>query len=111
MGKHHNGMDNINDVIKNKYQVTVSFKMDENFMALVPPHRLYINRLIEKNIIDTYTVSMETLRSWMIINAVNKKEVRKLLSLSPLYKYWIIEIDELFLYDGYAYRLPALQMN
>ena len=104
-------MENLTDNILNKYQVTVHFDMDENFMSFVPPHRLYINSLIEKNILDSYTVSMETQRSWMIINAENKKEVEKILSKSPLYKYWTIEIDELFVYDGYSYRLPALQLN
>ena len=53
-------MENLNIHQLNKYQVTVQFEMDENFMTLVPAHRTYINSLIEKNIIDYYTVSMET---------------------------------------------------
>ena len=39
------------------------------------------------------------------------KEAKKYLSKSPLYKYWTVEIDELFVYDGQNYRLPALQLN
>ncbi len=104
-------MENINDEHINKYQVTLQFEMDEEFMGFIPAHRLYINSLIEKNIVDSYTVSMESQRSWMVINALNKKEVEKYLSKSPLYKYWVIEIDELFVYDGQSYRLPALQLN
>lgn len=104
-------MENLKDHFLNKYQVTIHFEMDEDFMSFVPPHRLYINSLIEKNILDAYTVSMESQRSWWIINAANKKEVEQILSKSPLYKYWTIEIDELFVYDGYSYRLPALQLN
>ena len=104
-------MEDLNATIKNKYQVTINFEMDEAFMTLVPQHRVYINNLIEKNILDTYTVSMETQRCWIILNAVSKKAAKKILSLSPLYKYWAIEIDELFVYDGYGYRLPALQYN
>ncbi len=104
-------MENLNIHQLNKYQVTVQFEMDENFMTLVPAHRTYINSLIEKNIIDYYTVSMETQRSWMVFNAASKKEVKKYLSKSPLYKYWTVEIDELFVYDGQNYRLPALQLN
>ena len=37
--------------------------------------------------------------------------VKEYLKKSPLYKYWTFEIDELFVYDGQTYRLPALQMN
>ncbi len=104
-------MDYLNEKELNKYQVTIRFEMDDAFMSFVPPHRVYINSLIEKNVIDYYSVSMETLRSWMIINAEDKKEVEKILKLSPLFKYWTVEIDELFVYDGQTYRLPALQLN
>ena len=104
-------MENIEDKDINKYQVTLRFEIDDEFMGFVPAHRLYINSLIEKNIIDIYTVSMESQRAWVVINAGNKKQVEKYLSKSPLFKYWIIEIDELFLYDGQSYRLPAVQLN
>jgi muconolactone delta-isomerase len=85
--------------------------MDEAFMSFVPQHRVYINQLIEKNVIDFYSVSMETHRSWIVMNANNKKEIKKYLSGSPLFKYWTIEIDELFVYDGQTYRMPAVQLN
>jgi len=104
-------MENLKDDQFKKFQVTVRFYMDEEFMKLVPSHRVYINDLIDKNIIDYYAVSMETQRSWMIINGVDKKEVEECLAKSSLHNYWTIEIDELFVYDSQAYRLPALQLN
>lgn len=111
MGKQYYSMENINGPELNKYQVTVHFYMDDAFMTLVPPHRVYVNSLIEKNIIDYYTVSMESQKCWIIINAKSKLKVTELLSKSPLYKYWTVEIDELFVYDGQSYRLPAVQLN
>ena len=111
MGKKYSRMENINHDQLNKYQVTVHFDMDDEFMAFVPPHRVYINNLIEKNILDYYTVSMESQKSWMVFNAASKIQVEEYLSKSPLYKYWTIEIDELFVYDGQSYRLPAVQLN
>jgi muconolactone delta-isomerase len=104
-------MENINDQEFSKYQVTIHFDMDDEFMSLVPSHRLYINSLIEKGSLDYYSVSMETRRCWMVMNAANKKEVEDFLLKSPLHKYWTIEIDELFVYDSQSYRLPALQLN
>lgn len=104
-------MENINDEKFSKYQVTIRFYMDEEFMTLVPAHRTFINELIDKSIIDYYAVSMETQRSWMIINAADKNAVETYLKQSTLYNYWTIEIDELFVYDSQAYRLPALQLN
>jgi muconolactone delta-isomerase len=54
---------------------------------------------------------MESQKSWMVFNASSKIEVEEYLSKSPLYRYWTIEIDELFVYDGQSYRLPAVQLN
>lgn len=104
-------MENLNDEKFSKYQVTIHFEMDDEFMSLVPTHRVYINELIDKGTVDYYSVSMETQRCWMIVNAGNKKEVEEYLTKTPLYKYWTIEIDELFVYDSQTYRLPALQLN
>lgn len=104
-------MDYLNEGELNKYQVTIHFEMDDEFMGLVPQHRIYLNSLIEKALVDYYSVSMETQRSWLIINATDKKEVEKMLKKSPLYKYWTVEIDELFVYDGQTYRMPAVQLN
>jgi len=94
-----------------KYQAIIRFEMDEQFMNLVPPHRTYINYLINKNIVDSYVVSMESQTVWITINAESKEEADKVLAKSPLYKYWTYDIEELFVYDGQLYRLPTVQLN
>lgn len=101
----------MNELKFKKFLVTIVFQMDEEFMTLVPPHRTYINYLINKGVIDSYAVSMESYRSWIMMTAESKKEIKQYLKKSPLFKYWTFEIDELFVYDGQTYRLPALQMN
>jgi hypothetical protein len=94
-----------------KYQSIISFDMDEEFMTLVPAHRTYINFLLNKGIVETYSVSMETQQSWIVINAYSKIEVEEVLKKSPLSKYWSYEIVELFVYDSQSTRLPAVQLN
>jgi hypothetical protein len=94
-----------------KFQAIIHFDMDEQFMNLVPPHRTYINYLINKNIIDSYAVSMESQTVWITINAETKAEIDAYLAKSPLYKYWDYTIEELFVYDGQLYRLPTVQLN
>ena len=94
-----------------KYQAIITFDMDEEFMTFVPPHRTYINYLLNKGIIDSYAVSMEVQKSWMTINANDKKQVIDYLDKSPLSKYWDYEIVELFVYDSQSTRLPAVQLN
>jgi hypothetical protein len=94
-----------------KFQAIIHFDMDEQFMNLVPPHRTYVNYLINKNIIDSYAVSMETQTVWITINAETKEEVATYLAKSPLHKYWDYTVEELFVYDGQLYRLPTVQLN
>ena len=94
-----------------KYQAIIKFKIDEDFMTLVPPHRTYINYLINKGTIDMYAVSMESQTVWITLNASSKTEVDTLLTKSPLYKYWTYNIEELFVYDSQQYRLPKFQLN
>jgi hypothetical protein len=94
-----------------KFIATIQFIMDEEFMSLVPAHRTYINHLINENIIDSYAVSMESQQCWIILNAKDKEDIEKILSKSPLFKYWTYEFDELFVYDGQNYRLPKMELN
>jgi hypothetical protein len=94
-----------------KYQAIISFDMDEEFMTLVPSHRTYINFLLNKGVIDSYAVSMETQNSWITMNANSKKEAKEILEKSPLSKYWTFEVVELFVYDSQSTRLPAVQLN
>src|SRR6185436_16336014 len=100
-------MEDLNFSQPNKYQVTIHFEMDDDFMSFVPSHRVYIDSLIEKGVIDYYSVSLETQRCWIIFNAADKREVNKYLEDSPLQRYWTSEIDELFVYDAQSYRMPA----
>ncbi len=94
-----------------KFQAIIRFTMDDQFMSFVPPHRTYINYLINKGMIDSYAVSMESQTCWITLNTETKAEADGYLAKSPLYKYWTYQIEELFVYDSQHYRLPALQLN
>lgn len=94
-----------------KFQAIIRFKMDDQFMTLVPAHRTYINFLMNKGIIDSYAVSMESQTCWITMNTDTKEAADQYLVKTPLYKYWTYNIEELFVYDSQHYRLPALQLN
>lgn len=85
--------------------------MRDDFLDLIPSHRTYINHLINKDVIEQYAVSMESQKVWITLNAENKAAIETILQKSPIYKFWTLEIDELFVIDGHHYRLPAVQPN
>jgi hypothetical protein len=94
-----------------KFQITGSFFMDNNFMEIVPQHRIYINSLIENSVIEHYLVSMETRQTWITINAASKNDVQAILNDMPLANYMNYSIAEIFVFDGANYRPAAYVLN
>lgn len=94
-----------------KYLVTATFVWSDEMMNLLDEHRKLINLLIDEHVIEHYVVSMEIQTVWITLNAKTKREAKKLLSASPFHKHWKIIINELLVWDGQTYRLPALQLN
>ncbi|MEI8111834.1 MAG: hypothetical protein WCH59_12665 [Chitinophagia bacterium] len=97
--------------IMKKFQAIIRFTMDDDFLSIIPPHRTYINYLINKGIIESYAVSMESMTVWITFQASSREDVELYLQKSPLYKYWNYQIEELFVYDSQQYRLPTVQLN
>jgi hypothetical protein len=94
-----------------KYQVIISFHLTEAFMSKVPAHRAVIDNLINEHIIESYTVSLVSERSWIVMNANSEDEVMDYLRRSPLFDEWEIEIEELFVYDSIHLRWPETSLN
>jgi hypothetical protein len=94
-----------------KYLAIVHFEWNDEAAKLIPDHREYINSLIDEQVIEHYAVSMEVQTVWITINAATKTEVKKILSKSPLRKFWKFDVHELIVWDGQNYRLPVVQLN
>lgn len=111
MAKSDCTMENLNSPEKNKYQVTIYFENDEQFLDHYPTHSDYFDSLIDKEVIDYFTISLETNRCWIVFSAINKIEVSNYLQFTHANKLWTVEIEELFVFESQSYRLPALQLN
>ena len=94
-----------------KFLVIGRFEWNEEMMQIIPEHRTHINNLIEDQVIEHYVVSMDINTVWITMNAKNKTEAKKLLAPSPFYKFLKLQINELMVWDGQMYRLPAVQLN
>lgn len=85
---------------------------DEAFMALIPRHRSFINRLLSEKIIETYAISADRSRGWVTMNGASAAVVQALVEQFPLARYFQrIEIDELFIFDSVSSRFPAISLN
>ena len=85
---------------------------DEDFMALIPRHRAFINQLLADNIVEAYAISADRRRGWVTMSATDETAVRAVVERFPLYQYLRgVEIDELFIFDSAASRLPRISLN
>jgi hypothetical protein len=98
--------------MKQKFQVTISFTMDDDFGQYLQGHRAMINELLETHVIEQYVVSLDSMTSWITINAYTDQGARDILNASPLAHYWDdMQVDTIFVYDSLAYRWPELSYN
>lgn len=86
-------------------------ELDADFMRMIPAHRAYINELINKGIIITYSISFDRTKGWIIFSANEAEEVLDIVQQFPIHQFITIEINELFIHDGEAFRFPKLHYN
>jgi muconolactone delta-isomerase len=86
-------------------------EIDLDFMRMIPAHRAYINELISGGQIISYSISFDRSKGWIIFLADNAADVLDTVQQFPIHQFITIEIHELFIHDGEAYRFPKLNFN
>lgn len=85
---------------------------DEDFIALIPRHRAFINQLLADKVVEVYAISSDRSRGWVTMNGDDAAAVQAVVEQFPLYQYLRgIEIDELFIFDSAATRFPHISLN
>ena len=84
---------------------------NEEFIAIIPRHRDFINRLLNEKIVEYYAISSDRSRGWVTIKG-DDAAVQALVEQFPLYRFLRgVEIDELFIFDSTASRFPHINLN
>ena len=85
---------------------------NDEFTALIPRHRDFINRLLNEKIVDVYAISSDRSRGWVTINSDDVAAVQAVVEQFPLYRFMHgVEIDELFIFDSIALWFQAINLN
>ncbi|GAB3867257.1 hypothetical protein GCM10028824_09240 [Hymenobacter segetis] len=85
---------------------------NEEFIAVIPRHRDFINRLLNEKIVESYAISSDRSRGWVTMNGDDAAAVQALVEQFPLYRFLRgVEIDELFIFDSTASRFPHINLN
>ncbi len=86
--------------------------MDEEFITLIPSHRLKVNQLLEEGKIKSYSLAADRSKLWMVVSAADEAEVEQVITSLPLH-HLISDYDVVpLMFSQITYQfLPALSLN
>ena len=97
----------------NEYMIIVRFatSFNEEFASLIPEQRAQINRLMEKGIITSYSLSADRGTLWVTLLATSLEAAEITLRMMPLFKFMRYEVVELMFHNSPIYARMHLSMN
>jgi muconolactone delta-isomerase len=97
----------------NEYMIIIRFitSFNEEFVDLLPNQRVQINRLMEKGIITSYSLSADRGTLWVTLLATSLKAVEKTLRMMPLFKFMRYDIIELMFHNSPVHAQMHFSMN
>ena len=81
------------------------------FSSLIPPQRAYINKLMGRGIVSTYTLSADRTKLWIIMFGEDMEEIEECLSKFPMQRYMNAEIDEVMFHNNAAHYVFPMSLN
>lgn len=97
-----------------KFMVTLQLPVvfTEDFVALIPRHRMFINQLIEEHVVEAYAISADRTQGWITMNGQSAEAIRQVVQQFPLYAFFTaVKINELFVFDSVSSRFPPISLN
>jgi hypothetical protein len=97
----------------NEYMVIIRFiaSFTEEFVNVIPDQRAQIQRLMEKGIITSYSLSADRETLWVTVLATSLEAVEKTLRMMPLFKFMQYDIVALMFHNSPVHTHMHLSMN
>jgi muconolactone delta-isomerase len=97
----------------NEYMIIIRFitSFNEEFVDLLPNQRVQINRLMEKGIITSYSLSADRGTLWVTLLATSLEAVEKTLRMMPLFKFMRYDVIELMFHNSPVHAQMHFSMN
>lgn len=93
------------------FQLELSEITDE-IAAVIPMHRLRINKLFSEGRILSYSVSLQRNMVWCVINAEDEQEAMEMVLNFPLYPHFIdVSCNPLLFHNTLPATMPDISLN
>lgn len=97
----------------NEYMIVVIFpsQLNEEFISRIPEQRAEVNRLMEKGVLTSYSLSSDRKILWITMLAASREAAEEVLKIMPLYKFMKYEVVELLFHNNPIYAPMHFSMN
>lgn len=92
-------------------QITLPEFLDEDFMALIPEHRAYVDQLMSDGVITSYSLALDRSTVWITFNSKSEKAVIKVIHSFPISDFIEFDILELAFHNSATVFFPTLSLN
>jgi len=105
----------ISTVMKNMkcYMVNITLpdEFTPEFMALIPSQRAYINKLMGRGVVSTYTLSIDRTTLWVTMFGDNILEIESYIDKFPMKAFMDIDIEEAMFHHNAAHYVFPMSLN
>jgi hypothetical protein len=97
----------------NQFMVVVKLPehFDSEFISKIPKQRALVNKLLNKGIIVSYTLSLDRTQLWIMMNGESRSEVSTIIDTFPLREYFRFEIHEVLFHEHAEFTIPQFSLN
>lgn len=82
----------------------------EEFLALIPQQRLYIDNLMAEGAVKSYSLALDRSRLWTVVAAETEFEVMEVIAGMPLKDYMQPQVSELMFHNE-AEQMAPFSLN
>ena len=86
-------------------------EMTEDFVAIVPAQRDYINGCMSKGSIRSYSLSADRSKLWIVFATRSEEEMKRIISKFPIIDWVNYKSYPLMFHNSMELMLPAISLN
>jgi len=91
--------------------ITLPEEFTPEFMALIPSQRAYINKLMGRGVVSTYTLSIDRTTLWVTMFGDNMLEIESYIDKFPMKAFMDIDIEEAMFHNNAAHYVFPMSLN
>jgi hypothetical protein len=99
--------------IMTEYMIDIDLPVpfSNEFLALVPKQRAFVNKLMNEGVITGYALSIESGKLWMTVIAESENTVKELVNSFPVAEHIFYSINKLTFHNSINFKLPSFSLN